>query len=354
MTEKGTTMRSEPWSSDDLRDVTPSITPVDLAFDDDPVDLLLSGAETPPTPANAVEVWRLGIDRSDAVARAVAAILAHNPENLPSGDDFRGIEVQLRETLSELGPADRRYALGLAALGALAERQGRWDEAMAHLRQARDLQAQHLGPTHFETEATTERLARLLAAAGHTEAAAELRRELSFEKFLAQPGQALTLRTEALERFLSGRFADAERIYNRLVQERFELASTHCHLARVYLMTGREQEAAKHVELAWDHRAGAPGYVVPRILFFRLVKRMLAREEVTDLLRQVARALKAPGAFETWKMQPVIDRIAQRLAPEQRALLTALVEGFGDHKRLRNLAELPSWQQVMAIRRRPP
>jgi tetratricopeptide (TPR) repeat protein len=284
------------------------------------------------------------------VARAVAAILAHNPAYLPAGEDLGGIEVRLRETLIEAAPADRRHALGLAALGALAERQGRLDEAIAHLRQARALQVQHLGPAHFETAATTERLARLLAAAGQAEAAAELERELRFEQLLASPGEALSLRIEAVERFLAGRFTDAERLYERLVQERFELASTHCHLARVYLMTGREPEAAAQVELAWDHRAGAPGYVLPRILFFRLVASLLAGDGIDDRLRQMARALRAPGAFETWSMQPVIDRLAPRLSPEQLALLTALVEVLGGQRRGRDLALLPSWQQAVGGR----
>ena len=341
-------MAREPSSSNDLWERTPPITPVDLAFDDEPLDLLLSGTEASPTPANAVELWRLGIDRSDAVARAVAAIFTRNPQYLKSGDDLDGIEKRLREALGDVAPLDRRYALGLAALGALAERQGRLDQALADLREARNIQEQNLGPTHSDTEATTERLAQLLEQAGHPEEAEKLRGALNLEKLMRQPGYALTLRSEARERFLGGKYADAERIYSNLVQQRFELSSTHCHLARVYLMTGREQEAAIQVELAWDHRANAQEYVVPRILFFRLVARMLAREEYAELLRQIECALRAPGAFETWTMQPVVDHLAPRLTSEQQALLTALVEALGDHKRLRDLAELPSWQQAMA------
>lgn len=335
-------------SSDGDEEAGVPITPTDLVFDDEPLEAMGTGAAAArPTPASAVDLWRLRIDRSDAVARAVAAIFSRTPDCLQNGDDLEGIEEYLRRVLDGLGWLDGRRASTLAALAALAEMRGNIDVALADLRQAWDIQRQRLGPTHLETEAAAERLARLLDQAGRGDEAGTLRQALDLDRLLRQPGNAVTLRSKALERFLDGRYNDAERIYTSLLQQGFQLASTHCHLARVYLRTGREQEAARQAALAWEHRAGAPAYIVPRILFFRLVARMLEGKDYGELLRQIERALRAPGAFESWSMQPVVDHLASRLTAEQRTLLTALVGALGDHKLLRNLAELPSWQQAI-------
>lgn len=55
--------------------------PADLVFDDDPLEALLHGTQpVAPTPADVLELWRQGLDRSPACARALAAVLGRNPD----------------------------------------------------------------------------------------------------------------------------------------------------------------------------------------------------------------------------------------------------------------------------------
>jgi hypothetical protein len=87
--------------------------PSDLVFDDEPLEHLLYGAEPiAPTPASVVELWERRLDRSEACARALAAVLARNPDLSGQIRDLDGVEQCLRLALES---KPRTAAADLAA-----------------------------------------------------------------------------------------------------------------------------------------------------------------------------------------------------------------------------------------------
>jgi hypothetical protein len=106
----------------------------------------------------------------------------------------------------------------------------------------------------------------------------------------------LVRRQEAATRILSGDYSGAEALLRELLQEKFAVPSTHCHLARVLLMTDREAEARQEINQAWATRKEAPAYVVLRILFFQCAFTMLDAADTTTHSRADKSYLRESGA----------------------------------------------------------
>jgi len=103
----------------------------------------------------------------------------------------------------------------------------------------------------------------------------------------------LTRRQDAAQRIFSEDYSGAEELLRELLQERFEVPSTHCHLARVLLMTDRVEEAQREINQAWVTREEAPPYFVPRILFFQCAFALLDAANTNTVVGQIKAALCA-------------------------------------------------------------
>lgn len=319
-------------------------SPNTLLFDDAPLDQLLGGAEISSTPTNAIELWRSKLDRSDGAARAVAAIFARNPESLDKEDDFAAIQLCLQQSLQSFSPRERRYSLNLVALGAIVAKQGDIEKAIEHVSKAHKLQLKH-SKNRQDIAETTEKLSILYEYNNQPGKAKALRDALILEDLMRDPENALTVREKALELFHNQQYQDAERLYKYLLTLNFQLASTYCHLARIYLMTGRKKLAMQQVELAWNSQSNVKSYMVPRLLFFQLIDRMLFKQNYTDILQKMAKALNKPGVFMQWDMDEVIKHIAPELSTDEKVLLLTLVEALGSNTKMRDLAQLPLWNK---------
>ncbi|BCG62938.1 MAG: hypothetical protein methR_P0620 [Methyloprofundus sp.] len=315
-----------------------------LFFDDAPLDQLLSGADFSPTPTNAIELWRNNLDRSDEVARAVAAIFARNSDSLDKKDDFEAIQICLQKSLKRFSPRERRYTLTLIALGAIVAERGDIEKAIDYLNQALILQVKHSKYPQDIAE-TTEKLAILYENHNQPKKAKLLRDELKLDELMRHPEEAVHMRAIALEMFHKQQYQGAERIYQYLLTLKFQLASTYCHLARIYLMTGHAHKAMEQIELAWDSQDDVKPYVIPRLHFFKLIDRMLSKQNYTDILQKIATALNAPRAFEDWDMDKVINHIASELSADEKTLLLTLAETLGDNKKMSDLTKLQLWNK---------
>src|SRR2546428_9073182 len=108
-------------------------------------------------------------------------------------------------------------------------------------------------------------LAVLLNARGDSAGAEPLYREALEMRRRALPAghpdiaTSLTgLRSLAFACYLKEDYRGAERVLRGLLEEGFEIPSTHCHLARVLLLMDRAAEARQHVALAWNQISDAP------------------------------------------------------------------------------------------------
>jgi hypothetical protein len=151
-------------------------------------------------------------------------------------------------------------------------------------------------------------------------------------------------RQDAADRILSGDYAGAETLLRGLLEERFILPSTHCHLARVLLMTDREAEAWEQINFAWAIREEASAYVVPRILFFQCVFSMLDGAGIDTLVGQIRVALRAPCPHMDWTIRPMLDHLRSRLGETNYNFLKALAAALSDAEGMTHLDDFPQWR----------
>ncbi len=152
-----------------------------------------------------------------------------------------------------------------------------------------------------------------------------------------------TRRQDAADRILSGDFAGAETLLRGLLQERFILPSTHCHMARVLLMTDRESEAREHIASAWAIRAQADSYVVGRMLFFQLVFAMFDGTEIAGITAQLRSLLSNGDAHLEWTIMPMLDHLQSRLGGPNYEFMSVLAVALSGSDESSCLERFPQW-----------
>ena len=163
------------------------------------------------------------------------------------------------------------------------------------------------------------------------------------------PAGLLSVRQLALELFLKGDYGRVETLLRRLLDKRFEIPGNHCHLARVLILMGREHEARDEVEKAWEYRADGPPYVIPRILFFRLLFTLLDTGALEQHLARLKFSIQRDNVFSEWTIQPVIDHLKQRLSKQHFDLLHALAAVLADQSKLGGLDSFEEWREVQPV-----
>jgi hypothetical protein len=153
-------------------------------------------------------------------------------------------------------------------------------------------------------------------------------------------------RQDAADRILTGDFAGAEAIVRSLLAEQFMMPSSHCHLARVLLMTGREAEAREQIAAAWAIRRDAPSYVVARMIFFQLVFAMLDGAGINPIVARIRAALAESGAHLDWTIRPMLDHLRPRLGETNYEFMRALADALSDASALPDLDEFPQWRDT--------
>jgi hypothetical protein len=151
-------------------------------------------------------------------------------------------------------------------------------------------------------------------------------------------------REDASNRILTGDFAGAETILRELIDERFILPSTYCHMARVLLMTGREPESRQFIDMAWQIRAQADAYVVLRILFFRCIFAMLDGIGVANIVGVLRSALSEHFSTMEWTIHPMLESLRSRLGETNYKFLTALAKVLSGTELTSTLDRYPQWR----------
>jgi proteasome accessory factor A len=150
-------------------------------------------------------------------------------------------------------------------------------------------------------------------------------------------------RQDAADRILSGDYAGAEALLRVLLAERFCLPSTHCHLARVLLMTDREAEAREQIGMGWAIHRNAPTYVVGRMLFFQIIFALFDGADISALVEQIKAVLQMPGADLDWTIRPMLDHLRPRFSEADFLFLEALAAALSNIRTLPQLEPFPQW-----------
>jgi len=113
-----------------------------------------------------------------------------------------------------------------------------------------------------------------------------------------------------------------------MIELGFELPGTLCHLARVQLLSGQEKEAEKSVRKAWDQRSKALKYVVPRIIFFKILFLMIRNRDYSLWVSKMGKELQNPDSLMEWLINPLLESFKSRLSPENHQVLVTLAESL--------------------------
>jgi tetratricopeptide (TPR) repeat protein len=242
-------------------------------------------------------------------------------------------------------------------LARLLESKGDYGEAETLYRRAMEARERVLGPEHPSTLTSVNNLADLLEKQGKLEESNAYQRRFILVQSKNPDLSPLELRTLALDCYKMGDYSRAKELLNRVQEHQFELPSTHCHLARIGILSGREGEARDHAKKAWEYRSEAQPYVLPRILWLQLALAFLQNSRCKssdpipqELLGRLKAALQSPDAHVEWSMDPVLAHLKPKLPPEVHELLTALVAALSDRAKLADLDRFPAWRAAKPIR----
>ncbi len=321
--------------------------PTDLYFDNDskfsPDICRLSHA-------NALQAWQQGEIHTEECARALASYLIKHKDKITDISDVDSLVTCLEVSLQKVQSCDDRdqlkeaiYLLILAELKHLSKDN---NEAEALFRKALIVRKQIYGEDHPEVGMAIDYLASFLERIGKLDEALEVRRSNEISSLIRSEYRynLAILRYIALDLYVKGRFADAEPIYQHLVARGYELASTHCHTARLRLMEGKYLEASQEIDKAWDNRAYAKSYVIPRIHYLRLMVNMINKEEYKHLLLSIFHALREKYSTLVWTIEPVLEQVKPQLLTSQYVLLNLLVPVLNGIKSINSLNESEEWK----------
>ncbi|MCX6277999.1 MAG: FxSxx-COOH system tetratricopeptide repeat protein [Bacteroidetes bacterium] len=204
-----------------------------------------------------------------------------------------------------------------------------------------------LGQEHPDTLSSLLNLAELLEKAGNSEESLKFR-DIYIERMIVKRDSAslISLRSLALQFYLKCDYKRAEELLHNLLNKDFEIPGTCCHLARIYLIMEKEKEAREVVEKAWVCRNEAKPYILPRILFFKIIFSMLDATASSQFLSEIKHLLKHESAVNEWKIQPVLNQLKGRLDSKSLDFLEALAIALGDRKEISNLDHFLQWQAV--------
>ena len=279
----------------------------DIFLDDIPVDSLLckDEAKCHPTPADITMQWAEGYPLSEPAKKALVAILVNKISIAFNLNRLREAESILKKELEKAKNYPAECIKLLIALIRLNEKSDP-DEAKNYFSKVKRL----ISANENLLDERTRNNWRLLAAGGNFEVNPYL------------------LRSKAMDMLEKKEYIEAEKIYRQMIELDFELPGTLCHLARVQLLSGQEKEAEKSVRKAWDRRSKALKYVVPRIIFFKVLFLMIRNQNYSLWISRMGKELQNQDSCLEWHIQPLLESYKSRLSPENHQVLVTLAESL--------------------------
>ncbi len=279
----------------------------DTWLDDIPVDSFLyrTNPRGKPTPADVTIQWAEGYSLTEPMKEALIAILVNKISIAINMDRVKEAESILIDELEKVKSNPAESAKLLITMIRLNESMYPAD-AKSYYIEAKNLISVHESLLDAQTRNNWSLL----------------KRRGDFE---ANPN---ALRIKALELLENKQYAEAENIYFEIIELDFEIPGTLCHLARVQLLMGQEEEAEKTVRNAWKIRDKALRYVVPRIIFLRILLLMIKKKDPSIWIGRMKHELQNPDSFLEWHIQPVLDLVKSRLTDKNHRVLVALAESL--------------------------
>ena len=305
-----------------------------LYFDDD--DLThqnRSASKTPKgTPTNPIRLWNLEAERPEECIRAVVALLASRPS---LGQWLRNqliLRCRINNLLAVTADTQPEAKLLRAklhlALAALPLDKGDPDETTDLIRKATTL---YLDSNLIGRQQLAETLDRhrekVMELAGR-KYDREIQRIFKRHALLRdmESSSTFNLRQTALDLLFEGDYAMAEKIYLRLLKLNFAPMSTHCHLARLHIITGEFEKAENDVESAWACKDEGEPYMVARTIYLQILLAMLSGNEFSKELESIKQLLSEGRARMHWTTEPMLEALEKRLSADHLDFMRTLVK----------------------------
>lgn len=288
-----------------------------------------------PATQSVLDLWER-VEGDKVLSRALARLLAANPQYIGQFHSLDHFETALRSAVEQNKAVDHASTLdrlsSLMALARMSGNAGRTDQAESFYNAALDTIVKARRDDHGMAHLVEE--FDLMLADTHGPAAENgLRRRLRVQMLLhrSDPDEYANLREHAFEAFGRGDYAEAERIYLHLIARSFDIAGTYVHMARIYIVTHRMDEARAAVARAWEHRATAcPIYVLLRVHFLRALMATIDGQDASADLTAIREQLRGPDTRHVWSIRPALVALQSRLAPEAFALFDQLATQLSD------------------------
>jgi hypothetical protein len=283
----------------------------DIYFDDMPEEsfIYLNESLPKPTPADIVTLWSEGFNLTNSMQKILIGVLA---SNITIAFDMN--RVKEAESLLKAEVANRKCNVAdkitiLIALFRLNEKTYPV-EGRTFLQKAKKLMHRYSDKIDAKT----------------------MNEWNSLWKMEIPEVSPYQLRSVAFEKLQRHEYDDAEKIYRQMIEMDFELPGTLCHLARVQLLKHREQEAELSIQEAWKLRDKASKYVIPRIIYFKILFALFENKTPRKFLIRLKSALQEETSFMDWTMKPTVIQYQSRLTPENFQMLMVLTEVLQEFK----------------------
>jgi hypothetical protein len=200
-----------------------------------------------------------------------------------------------------------------------------------------------------DTLRTVRKLADLLDKIGRYSESKLLHKQIIVASASKKEITPLQLRESACASYKIGDYDFAEELLLRVLSEHYEIPGTHCHLARIYILTDKIMKAQDNIVEAQKYLSEAPQYVIARILWFKVLFGFLNSFPAEEYVSQLKMVLQNDSAFKEWDMKPVLMHLKPQLKENQYALLSVLVAALCSKKNLSQLENLKEWSNIKLL-----
>jgi tetratricopeptide (TPR) repeat protein len=300
-----------------------------IYLDDVPVDSLLYRdiAGQKPTPADLAFLWSEGYVLTETMKKALVTILINKISIAFNLNRVKEAELIITNELEKVKDNPKECIKSLIALIRLNEKLDP-EEAKMYYTKTKLLLSQN-GDIMDES---TKCYWNTLKGSGNLEVNPYL------------------LRTKALEMLEKQQYSEAEKIYREMIELDFDMPGTLCHLARVQLLSGQEKEAEKSVKKAWNLRGSASKYVVPRIIFLKILFLMFRNQNPSFWIDRITIELQNADSCLEWHIKPLLESNKSRLTSENFVFISQLAEAVQDKEKYKEFEQFVIMKHANSIK----
>jgi len=321
-----------------------------LIFDDEPLEVNPDSANSTATSASVVDRWIAGCERTEETADIICRLLINRPLAFSVEHDLLSLEPYLKGFLRmalDEGESSKKNLQNIRyQLARFAVARGDFATAMHEYTLLSEVDDARFGQMSLLTRELATYLKVAFKTAGKTEFVERLDKELKddLDDHYANDGAFWAQRNKAHNLYCKRDYKGAEKIYNKLVEEKYELASTYCHLARLYLTTNRPKLATKSIESGLKETDCSSDYSMLRLLFMKLLMAFAEKENVQEIIDVFKKEVRLGRRCMHWTIDPLLEKYRDQMIEDEFSFLKALASYVSSGRGMEQLERSSFWK----------